>query len=539
MYIAKKKYWVKFINSIILLSFFQLTLIGVIIPLKVVKANELSSNNLEKVLDSVAVIDAANPTKGAQELIAIISNNKDMLIDITFKDKIVDKASQIVKNVTSVDSSKFNVVEMDSIVLLEAKTEEMNSAIEDITKVVDGITAVMTENDLGWETRNLKKDIIISTANISSEKQVIISFPNKVIENAEKNIMRIVIEGRDVRLSVPAFALTGNELLYASDTAEKEGKKAYVWLVSKRLNDLTNMLPTGPITKDNNLKKFGGSMYQFEVWDVMRDGTEKIDEQNGIRVNQLGYEMLLEIKYADDKLKDAGNTDKLGIYRQGDKGQWEYVRTTANKLEKMLEGSTLNTGKYAIMEYNRSFEDVPESYWAKDYIEVLAARHITNGIDESHFGPYEPVTRGQFAALLVRSLGLQTGQFKGIYKDIPTNAWYAKDVEAAQEAGIIKGVSKDVFKPEAEISREEAAVMIFRAYEYIENVCTSCELKYIKTSFNDMDQVSSWAKDAVLINYSKRIIDGVTKDKFMPKANVQRGQLAKMLIEFLKVSEQM
>ena len=76
------------------------------------------------------------------------------------------------------------------------------------------------------------------------------------------------------------------------------------------------------------------------------------------------------------------------------------------------------------MEYNKTFADVDAASWAKSYIELLAARHIAEGIDDSRFDPKGIVTRAQFAAFIARALGLETGKYSGTFSDVKKGDWY-------------------------------------------------------------------------------------------------------------------
>ncbi|MCL0068102.1 S-layer homology domain-containing protein [Peptococcaceae bacterium] len=72
---------------------------------------------------------------------------------------------------------------------------------------------------------------------------------------------------------------------------------------------------------------------------------------------------------------------------------------------------------------------------------------------DNKFTPDASVTRAQLTALLVKLLKLQEDSTSIPFKDVPSNAWYAKAIGAAVKAGLIAGYSKDVFAPDDEITK--------------------------------------------------------------------------------------
>ena len=113
------------------------------------------------------------------------------------------------------------------------------------------------------------------------------------------------------------------------------------------------------------------------------------------------------------------------------------------------------------------FTDVTAN-WAKAAVFNLASRMIINGVDSTHFSPDTDITRAQFAAIIVRALGLpssgnSTTGNSASFTDIPFTAWYYDAVEEAKTYGIIRGYAGGTFRPNQTITREEAMVMIDRA----------------------------------------------------------------------------
>ena len=93
--------------------------------------------------------------------------------------------------------------------------------------------------------------------------------------------------------------------------------------------------------------------------------------------------------------------------------------------------------KYAVLEYNKTFDDI-QNHWAQREIEKLALQQVVDGLTDSKFGPDNQVTRAQFVTLLARALKLTSSGDTTNFKDVASDAWYHEAVYAAYQAKIIK-----------------------------------------------------------------------------------------------------
>jgi len=95
-------------------------------------------------------------------------------------------------------------------------------------------------------------------------------------------------------------------------------------------------------------------------------------------------------------------------------------------------------------------------------IETLAEKGILGGMGDGTFAPEATMTRAQFAAVLARSLDLNSGTSSG-FSDVPAGAWYADSVNAASAAGLISGVGNHQFQPQGEVTVRAAERILNRA----------------------------------------------------------------------------
>lgn len=168
-----------------------------------------------------------------------------------------------------------------------------------------------------------------------------------------------------------------------------------------------------------------------------------------------------------------------------------------------------------------SFTDI-SGHWAYDDIRYLSEKSIINGKSKELFCPEDCVTRAEFTALLVRTANLQASSDMR-FDDVYSNEWYAQSVSAAAGSGIIFG-SGGKFRPNDNISREEAAVMLMRACK-----ANGIDVPQGSASFADSSEISSWAADDINAASALGIIRGMSNGSFMPKKTLTRAESAAVI----------
>lgn len=200
-----------------------------------------------------------------------------------------------------------------------------------------------------------------------------------------------------------------------------------------------------------------------------------------------------------------------------------------------LSGKNPAVRKMPVVRQGKSFQDVRE-HENRAAIEALAERAIINGRTEELFGPDQTMTRAEFAAIITRGLGL-TVQAPVQFEDVAADAWYAGEVGAAVQYGIVKGISDTVFAPEAVISKEEAAVMVARSAAVCgaDTKMKETEIRDTLAQFLDYTECSEWAKAALAFCYRENILPQSDME-ILPRHYVKRCEIAQMLYELLKVA---
>lgn len=172
------------------------------------------------------------------------------------------------------------------------------------------------------------------------------------------------------------------------------------------------------------------------------------------------------------------------------------------------------------------FGDLKDFEWAEESIEKLYEKGIISGKSEGYYMPADNVSRAEFIKMLTVALGIS--QSSDIpFKDVAKDSWYREYIEKAYAAGIILGTSDGTFAPEERISRQDMAVIIYRAAKSYFN--SDAEIK-----FTDSADAAEYAIEAVKALNAAGIINGMPDGSFMPESFATRAQTAVIIERLMK-----
>ncbi|MBD2085068.1 S-layer homology domain-containing protein [Trichocoleus sp. ST-U3] len=113
-----------------------------------------------------------------------------------------------------------------------------------------------------------------------------------------------------------------------------------------------------------------------------------------------------------------------------------------------------------------SFPDVPQGYWAKDFIAQLAELEIIEGFPDGRFRPDQPVTRAQFAAMLRKAFEMNKVRNAIAFRDVSSDYWAYSAIQEAYEMGFLGAVSSNAFNPTQKLSRLDILVALAKGMNY-------------------------------------------------------------------------
>ncbi len=172
-----------------------------------------------------------------------------------------------------------------------------------------------------------------------------------------------------------------------------------------------------------------------------------------------------------------------------------------------------------------SFTDLDQAAWARDSILSLAGRGYLSGDGDGKFRPNDAITREEFVKLLLCGLKIDPVSRESGFVDAAKNAWYEPYLAAARAAGIVNGDDSGSFGVGQQITRQDMAVMVFRAVEAVEGQKPEAAQN---AGFQDYGQISAYAAEAVDWMYQETLISGMGDQTFAPLENASRAQAAKV-----------
>ena len=173
------------------------------------------------------------------------------------------------------------------------------------------------------------------------------------------------------------------------------------------------------------------------------------------------------------------------------------------------------------------FTDVPESRWSYPYIQQLYDAGVVSGTSATTFEPTANVTRAQFVTMLAGLQGTDVSAYTSDkFSDVPAGAWYAPYVNWAAENGVVHGVSDTAFAPDAEISRQDMAAMLYR---YAGQFGIQLGTGNPAITFTDEADIADYALPAVEALQRAGVISGMPDGSFRPRDTATREQACVML----------
>lgn len=170
------------------------------------------------------------------------------------------------------------------------------------------------------------------------------------------------------------------------------------------------------------------------------------------------------------------------------------------------------------------FVDVPEGAWYAGEVYEAAANGYMTGVDATHFNPLDNVTRATVVTVLWRMEGRPAASAASGFSDVADDAWYVRAIDWGKESGIATGDGEGAFHPDANVTRQELAVLLTRYDQYKGVALAEGALNL----FDDANQISDWAKEGVQHAVGMGWLEG-SDGKINPGGLASRAQLAVLL----------
>ena len=180
------------------------------------------------------------------------------------------------------------------------------------------------------------------------------------------------------------------------------------------------------------------------------------------------------------------------------------------------------------------FTDVSEKDWFYGDVMFVYENGLMLGTSKTLFSPHGTATRGMMATILWRMEGSPAPKGKNSFTDVESGKWYADAITWTAENGIFAGYGKDKFGPDDPITREQLAAIFYRYADYKGYDLT---VKGNLDKFKDADKITDYAKTAMQWAVGSSLVKGKSGNLLDPQGTATRAEIAAMLHRFIEKYE--
>ena len=180
------------------------------------------------------------------------------------------------------------------------------------------------------------------------------------------------------------------------------------------------------------------------------------------------------------------------------------------------------------------FTDISEKDWFYGDVMFVYENGLMLGTSKTLFSPHETAMRGMMATILWRMEGSPVPKGKNSFTDVEAGKWYADAITWTAENGIFAGYGKDKFGPDDPITREQLAAIFYRYADYKGYDLT---VKGDLDKFKDADKITDYAKTAMQWAVGSGLVKGKSGNLLDPQGTATRAEIAAMLHHFIEKYE--
>ncbi|MDT9721847.1 S-layer homology domain-containing protein [Paenibacillus sp. ClWae2A] len=375
------------------------------------------------------------------------------------------------------------------------RTTETNGTIKDLVKMTEAIAKESVEKakQLNMNTARI---VIPDTKDAVSETRI--ELPKAAVKELNDGSLKLEISTENVVISVPTNSIAGfdQDLYFRVVPLKKESERKEVEERAKKERLIQQIAP------NTNVR-------------VLARPVE-------IETNMQSREVTLTLPLRDSLPTDPAARqralDNLAIYIEHSDGTKELIQGKLVQLADNSEGIEFTVSKFSTF-----------TLVVVDGLKASQSTHqpYIQGFGED-FRPDAFVTRAQMAAMLARNLPTEAaaGSTNSVsYKDVSATHWATSDIQKAQSAGIMNGMSNTQFAPEGSITRAQMATI---AYRWMQQQASETTVNGTPVSFTDVS-ADLWAADAIAYVQSADLMVGYNDGTFKPDSKLTRAEAVKVL----------
>ncbi|MCL2386899.1 MAG: S-layer homology domain-containing protein [Defluviitaleaceae bacterium] len=206
------------------------------------------------------------------------------------------------------------------------------------------------------------------------------------------------------------------------------------------------------------------------------------------------------------------------------------ISSRYNQVTGLLDARVQHSGTYVVVENRVDFTDIlHRSTEMQHAIRVLASQGILEGVAPLQFSPDDSINRAQFAAIIVRMLGIHDENADGGFTDVSRNDWFFSFAGSARQHGLMEGTGNNVFSPNMNMPNEQLVALGARILRTEARFRTPANPQQELQRFTDTNELASWSIDDLALAARENLIVPRADGRFAPRDTITRGDAALML----------
>lgn len=417
--------------------------------------------------------------------------------------KINGEAQQIGKEVKSVDNGISRV---------------------DVTVVSDTIDKLIDEvinknlNNPNATKNTVEINVVDTDANLA-----VVGLTGDILKKLEENDFDVIVKRGALTYSIPASEFTVDAVASRLSVPENQLDTITFEFQTQLLNDATQTMLSKQVTDNKAELLMPATELHLTAKALRVDGTTEV-----IPLNDFS-------QYVDRTFELPRGISLTGITTGivfNDDYTYTHVPTYvfSNNGRNYAQIRSLTNSTYSVI-YNPVQVESVKGHWAQSTVDNLASRLVLTNIKD--FQADANITRGELADYLVRALGLYRNDHtvSAMFTDVSPQSEHAIAISIASHWGIINGYADGTFRPEADLTREEAMTMYARALAITPYVSSSKEVSDL-----DLTSASQWAKPFVNAVLESKVFVGRLNNTLDFKAQLTHAEALTAIENLLNVS---
>lgn len=346
---------------------------------------------------------------------------------------------------------------------------------------------------------------------------------SNIIQNIKNNLLLLDLTSDETVIDTDEFKEKINNNISSVATTSELQKLIKYSEVFAALKTSTQFKVKNVIdTYKDILTSIGLTSDFFALTDTQASNAAKAvfaDSDSGNDVEQLLKNIVARLNTATEKAKQPtiGGTGNTGL---------SISTPSVSVPNTTVQSSAISAGNVT-----SAFNDLQQTHWAYNAVMSLVGKKIMVGTSDSSFEPDQSTTREQFVKIITGALGIEATDEEIAFTDTDKNAWYYGYVSSAVNNGLIYGIDDETFGVGKNITRQDAAVILYRAKDKF-GLSEGSDA----TKFEDDENIADYAKDAVYFLKGCGALSGNENDEFLPEKSLSRAEAAMLMYNIINGS---